>query len=97
MPHEDIADRRFEIGSGIGCVLLLAAVRGPLHPAVSGALAASSPDLEHVLSLPRPGGASSSPAIASTAGTGVVVCPRLPSFSSLASSSASFFAGRRRL
>jgi hypothetical protein len=27
MPDEDIADRRFEIGSGIGCVLLLAAVR----------------------------------------------------------------------
>ena len=56
MPHQDIPDRRFEIGSGIGCVLLLAAVRGPLHPAVSGALAASSPDLEHVFRLPRPGG-----------------------------------------
>ena len=56
MPHEDIPDRRFEIGSGIAGVLLLAAVRGPLDPAVSGALAASSPDLEHVLRLPRPGG-----------------------------------------
>jgi len=31
-------------------------VRGPFDPAVSGALAASSPDLEHVLRLPRPGG-----------------------------------------
>jgi hypothetical protein len=56
MPHEDIADRRFEIGSGIAAVLLLAGVRGPLDPAVTGALAASSPDLEHVLRLPRPGG-----------------------------------------
>jgi hypothetical protein len=56
MPHEDIADRRFEIGSGIAGVLLLAAARGPLDPAVSGALAASSPDLEHVFRLPRPGG-----------------------------------------
>ena len=56
MPHEDIQDRRFEIGSGIAAVLLLAAVRGPLDPAVSGALAASSPDLEHVFQLPSPGG-----------------------------------------
>jgi hypothetical protein len=56
MPHEDIPDRRFEIGSGIAAVLLLAGVRGPLDPAVTGALAASSPDLEHVLRLPRPGG-----------------------------------------
>lgn len=56
MPHEDIADRRFEIGSGIAAVLLLAGVRGPFDPAVTGALAASSPDLEHVLRLPRPGG-----------------------------------------
>jgi hypothetical protein len=56
MPHEDIADRRFEIGSGIAAVLLLAGVRGPLDPAVTGALAASSPDLEHVLRFPRPGG-----------------------------------------
>ena len=56
MPHDDIADRRFEIGSGIALVLLLAAVRGPLDPAVSGALAASSPDIEHVFRLPRPGG-----------------------------------------
>jgi hypothetical protein len=56
MPHEDIPDRRFEIGSGIAAVLLLARVRGPLDPAVTGALAASAPDLEHVLRLPRPGG-----------------------------------------
>jgi len=56
MPHEDIPDRRFEIGSGIAGVLLLAAVRGPLDPAVTGALAASCPDLEHVFRLPRPRG-----------------------------------------
>jgi hypothetical protein len=56
MPHEDIFDRNFEIGSGIAAVLLLAAVRGPLDPAVTGALAASAPDLEHVLRLPRPSG-----------------------------------------
>jgi hypothetical protein len=56
MPHEDIPDRSFEIGSGIAGVLLLGAVRGPLDPAVTGALAASLPDLEHVLRFPRPGG-----------------------------------------
>jgi hypothetical protein len=56
LPHQDIADRRFEIGSGVAGVLLLAAARGPLDPAVTGALAASAPDLEHVLRLPRPGG-----------------------------------------
>ncbi|HYX89073.1 MAG TPA: hypothetical protein VE753_06870 [Gaiellaceae bacterium] len=56
MPHHDIADRRFEIASGAAAVLLLAAVRGPLDPAVTGALAASLPDVEHVYRLPRPGG-----------------------------------------
>ena len=56
MPHEDIFDRRFEIGSGVAAVLLLAAARGPLDPAVTGALAASAPDIEHVVRLPRPGG-----------------------------------------
>lgn len=56
MPHQDIGDRGFEIGSGIAAVVLLAAVRGPLDPAVTGALAASAPDLEHVFRLPRPRG-----------------------------------------
>ena len=56
MPHQDIGDRRFEIGSGIASVVLLAIVRGPFDPAVTGALAASCPDLEHVLRLPRPRG-----------------------------------------
>ncbi|HSC48992.1 MAG TPA: hypothetical protein VLD16_01920 [Gaiellaceae bacterium] len=56
MPHHDIGDRRFEIGSGVAAVLLLALVRGPTDPAVTGALAASCPDVEHVLRLPRPRG-----------------------------------------
>jgi hypothetical protein len=56
MPHRDIGDRRFEIGSGIAAVVLLALVRGPLDPAVTGALAASCPDVEHVFRLPRPRG-----------------------------------------
>ena len=56
MPHQDIGDRRFEIGSGIAAVVLLALVRGPFDPAVTGALAASSPDLEHVVRFPRPRG-----------------------------------------
>jgi hypothetical protein len=56
MPHEDLRSRRFETASGIAALLLLAAARGPLDPAVVGAVAASAPDLEHVLRLPRPGG-----------------------------------------
>lgn len=56
LPHQDIQSRRFEILSGVAGVLALAATRGPLDPAVVGALAASAPDLEHVLRLPRPGG-----------------------------------------
>ncbi len=55
-PHEDIRSRRFEIRSGIGSVVLLAARRGPLDPATLGALAASAPDLEHVFPSLRPGG-----------------------------------------
>jgi hypothetical protein len=56
MPHQDIASRRFEIASGVVAVVALAATRGPLDPAVVGALAASSPDVEHVVRLPRPRG-----------------------------------------
>jgi hypothetical protein len=56
MPHRDIHSRRFEIGSGLALLGALAAARGPLDPAVIGACAASAPDLEHVLPLPKPGG-----------------------------------------
>ena len=56
MPHHDIASTRFEIRSGLACALALAARYGPLSPVTFGALAASAPDIEHVLPLPRPGG-----------------------------------------
>jgi hypothetical protein len=56
IPHRDVPSQRFELRSGIACVLLLALARGALDPAVVGALGASTPDLEHVLRLPRPGG-----------------------------------------
>jgi hypothetical protein len=49
VPHEDIPDRSFEIGSGLMALGLLAARRGPLDPAVLGGAAASMPDLEHIL------------------------------------------------
>ena len=56
LPHQDIRSRRFEIGSGLAGLLLLAARRGPLDPATLGAAASSAPDLEHVLPFLRPGG-----------------------------------------
>jgi hypothetical protein len=56
LPHQDIRSRRFEIGSGLAGVALLAVRRGPLDPATLGAVASSAPDLEHVIPLLRPGG-----------------------------------------
>jgi hypothetical protein len=56
IPHRDIPSRRFEIGSGLALLGLIAARRGVFDPAVIGAAAASAPDLEHVLPLPQPGG-----------------------------------------
>ena len=56
IPHQDIASRRFEVGSGAAGVLALALRRGLLDPVTVGALASSAPDVEHVLRLPRPGG-----------------------------------------
>jgi hypothetical protein len=56
LPHQDIASRRFEIVSGAAGLALLAAARGPLDRAVVGGVAATVPDVEHVLRLPRPGG-----------------------------------------
>jgi hypothetical protein len=56
LPHQDISSRRFEIGSGLAALVLLAARRGPLDPATLGAAASSAPDLEHLLPFLRPGG-----------------------------------------
>lgn len=56
MPHQDINSRRFEIVSGVLAVVALAVRHGPVSPIVVGALAASAPDIEHVVRLPRPGG-----------------------------------------
>lgn len=56
LPHRDIDSRRFEIGSGLVCLALLAIRRGLLDPATLGAAASSAPDLEHVVPVLRPGG-----------------------------------------
>lgn len=56
VPHRDIHDRRFEIGSGLACLALLAMRRGALDAAVLGGASASFPDLEHVVPWLRPGG-----------------------------------------
>jgi hypothetical protein len=56
MPHQDLPSRRFELRSGVALLLLVAARRGAFDPATIGAAAASSPDLEHVVRLARPGG-----------------------------------------
>ncbi len=56
VPHEDLHDRRFEIGSGLVLVGLLALRRGITDTATIGAVAACAPDVEHIVRLPRPGG-----------------------------------------
>lgn len=56
VPHEDIPDRSFEIGSGLLALGLLAARRGPFDAAVLGGAAAAMPDLEHVVPWLRPRG-----------------------------------------
>jgi hypothetical protein len=56
VPHEDIPDRSFEIGSGLVALGLLAAIRGPFDPAVLGGAAAAMPDLEHLVPWLRPRG-----------------------------------------
>jgi hypothetical protein len=56
VPHEDIADRRFEVGSGLVCLAVLAARRGPFDRVTLGAAASSAPDLEHLFRWLRPGG-----------------------------------------
>ena len=49
VPHEDIPDRSFEIGSGLAALGLLAVRRGTFDPAVLGGAAAAMPDLEHLV------------------------------------------------
>src|SRR3954453_7543449 len=56
LPHQDIASRRFEIGSGVAALGMLAMRRGLLDPATIGGFAASAPDLEHVVPAVRPRG-----------------------------------------
>ena len=56
IPHDDIHDLRFEVGSGLAALALLAARRGVLDPAVLGGATAAAPDLEHVLPWLRPRG-----------------------------------------
>lgn len=56
VPHDDIGSLRFEVGSGLAALALLAARRGLFDPAVLGGAAASAPDLEHLLPWLRPGG-----------------------------------------
>lgn len=54
-PHKDIPSTTFEAASGAVGVALLARRYGALHPVTIGAVAASIPDLEHVLRPARPG------------------------------------------
>ena len=56
IPHRDIPSRRFETWTGIGVLMLVALRHGARSPATLCAIAASIPDVEHVLRLPRPGG-----------------------------------------
>jgi len=56
VPHQDIRSRTFEVVSGVAGLLLVVARRGALDGAAVGAAAASSPDLEHMIRFPRPGG-----------------------------------------
>src|SRR5205807_9293363 len=56
VPHEDIPDRSFEIGSGLVALGLLAARCGPPHPAVLGGAAAAPPRPQRLLPRPPPAG-----------------------------------------
>jgi hypothetical protein len=56
VPHADIRNVGFEVGSGLAVVALLAKVRGVTDRATLGALATCAADAEHLIRLPRPGG-----------------------------------------
>ena len=55
VPHDDIHDLGFEVGSGLATLALLAVRRGVLDPGVLCAATAAAPDLEHVVPWLRPG------------------------------------------
>ena len=80
VPHEDIPSLAFETASGVAAVLLLVGRRG-VDAASVGAVAASAPDLEHLLALPRPGGRQLFP---SHRWARPVTVPRLPAWLQLA-------------
>jgi hypothetical protein len=56
VPHQDFESQSCEIRTGGAALLALAARYGLFHPVTIGAIAASAPDIEHVVDLPRPGG-----------------------------------------
>ena len=56
IPHRDIPSTRFETLTGVGALLLVALRQGPFSPAVVGGAASAIPDVEHVVTLPQPGG-----------------------------------------
>ena len=56
VPHEDFESQSFEIKTGGAALVALAMRYGVFHPVTIGAVAASAPDIEHVLPLPRPDG-----------------------------------------
>ena len=55
-PHHDVPSRKFETASGLLLIGVLALRRGLFDPATLGGAACASPDLEHILPFPRPGG-----------------------------------------
>jgi hypothetical protein len=56
VPHHDIANRSFELVSGLAGVAALVARFGAFDKVTLGAISGSIPDVEHVVRLPRPGG-----------------------------------------
>jgi hypothetical protein len=56
LPHRDFRSRWFELGSGVVGILALGLRRGFGDPATVGAIASSTPDLEHLVPLQLLGG-----------------------------------------
>jgi len=55
VPHEDFESLRFEVGSGLVLLGLLAVRRGLFDPAVIGGAFSALPDVEHVVPYPGHG------------------------------------------